>query len=409
MAGLDGAKGAIELLIGLVGAMILFLGLVRVASDAGLLRIVVGAVHPVLKRLFPEVPADHPAMGAMIMNIASNMLGLGNAATPFGLKAMVELDKLNPLPGVATNAMALFLAINATALHLMAPTGTAAIRAAAGSQMPLAIWIPTLIATTCSTVTAVTAVLLFQRLRIFAARPLAGEAARPAPPSDLPEVSLPQREDAAVRSRFAFGAALALTAVVGIAFVRLVVERASDGTLGPFLREQVAAFWLLPLLMFGFVAFGLAASTRVYEVAIEGGKEALAVAARIGPYLVMILAAIAMFRASGALGWLIGWIDPVTSQLGVPGEVLPMMLLRPLSGSGAFAVMAEIIQTHGPDSYIGLLVSTLQGSTETTFYVLAVYLGAIGVRSSRHILPACLLGDLAGYAGAVVATRLFFG
>jgi spore maturation protein SpmB len=363
----------------------------------------------VLKRLFPEVPPDHPAMGAMIMNIASNMLGLGNAATPFGLKAMVELDKLNPLPGVATNAMALFLAINATALHLMAPTGTAAIRAAAGSQMPLAIWIPTLIATTCSTVTAVTAVLLFQRLRVFAPRPLAGEATRPPPPSDLPEVSLPTESRAAGGSRVAWIAALGLTAVVAIAFIRLVVEQASAGTLGPFLLGQVAAFWLLPLLMFGFVASGLAASTRVYEVAIEGGKEALGVAARIGPYLVMILAAIAMFRASGALGWLIGWIDPVTSQLGVPGEVLPMMLLRPLSGSGAFAVMAEIIQTHGPDSYVGLLVSTLQGSTETTFYVLAVYLGAIGVRNSRHILPACLLGDLAGYAGAVVATRLFFG
>ncbi len=409
-ASLDGAKSAIDLLIGLVGAMILFLGLVRIASDAGLLRLIVRALHPILRRLFPDVRADHPAMGAMVMNLAANVLGLGNAATPFGLKAMIELDRLNPHPGVATNAMALFLAINATAVTLMAPTGTIAIRAAAGSAMPSAIWIPTLIATTCSTVMAVLAALLLQRLPRFAARPLAGGRGERPAPADLPDATLPPVDAAQPPlSLWVKGILLLLTGALVAGFGARLIGELQAGGAGAFLKEQFASHWLLPLLMFALVAAGAAGGVRVYEIAIEGGKEALTVATRIAPYLVMILAAIAMFRASGALGYVIGVIDPITSWLGVPGEVLPMMLLRPLSGSGAFAVMAEIVNTHGPDSYVGLLVCTLQGSTETTFYVLAVYLGAVGVRNARHILPACLIGDFAGYVGAVLATRFFFG
>ena len=406
---LDGAKSAIELLIGLLGAMILFLGLVRIAADAGLLRVIVRVLHPILRRFFPDVPPDHPAMGAMVMNLSSNMLGLGNAATPFGIKAMVELDRLNPHPGVATNAMALFLAINSASIVLMPPTGTAAIRYAAGSQMPLAIWIPTLVATSISLVVAVTAVLFLQRLPYFAFRPLeGGPAERPAPPADLPDTTLPEASRANATNPWARAFVFAMVAAIGAALVWRLFTAFASGNADAVLKD-VTNFWVLPLLMFALVAYGVVAGVRVYEIAIEGSKEALSVATRIAPYLVMILSAIAMFRASGALTFVINALRPLTSALGVPPEVLPMMLLRPLSGSGAFAVMAETVNTYGPDSYVGLLVSTLQGSTETTFYVLAVYLGAVGVRNARHILPACLIGDFAGYVGAVVSCRIFFG
>jgi spore maturation protein SpmA len=406
---LDGANDAIQLLIKMVGGMILFLGLVRIASEAGLLRVIVRGLRPLLRRFFPELPENHPAMGAMVMNLSANMLGLGNAATPFGVKAMIELDRTNPHPGVATNAMALFLAINSASIVLMPPTGTATLRHALGSQQPLAMWGPTIVATGISLVVAVAATLLFQRLGRFAFTAIAGGAgARTGTDlsaADDAEAKLDAAPPPASPWAIGFLAICGLAILGGFAW-DFEQHRTSDA-LAEFGKEA-ANFWLLPLLIFALVGFGVARGVRIYEVAIEGGKEALDVAKRIAPYLVMILSAIAMFRASGALGTIIGALKPLTSALGVPPEVLPMMLLRPLSGSGAYAVMADTLKTYGPDSGIGVLVSALQGSTETTFYVLAVYLGAVGVRNSRHILPACLLGDLAGYVGAVVATRLMF-
>jgi spore maturation protein SpmA/spore maturation protein SpmB len=406
---LEAAKDAITLVIGLSGGMILFLGLVRVASEGGLLRAFIRLLRPVLRRLFPDVPPEHPAMHAMIMNLAANMLGLGNAATPFGLKAMVELDRLNPRRGSATNAMALFLAINATAITVMPPTGTVMIRAAAGSNAPFSIWIPTLIATTASTVTAVLVCLAIQNWRVFRPRPPA-DAPAPEPPADLPDAKLPGTDAPRTPAgpwRVAVVAAIGLALFSGLA--RQWAEHAPDAGTWPFLRDQVLRHWLLPLLMLGFVVIGLLGRVRVYDVVVEGGKEGLAVAARIAPYLVVILVAVAMFRASGALELLVGALDPFTSAVGFPAEALPMALLRPLSGSGAFAVMAEAVRAHGPDSFVGQLVCTLQGSTETTFYVLAVYLGAVGVRDSRHIVVACLAGDLAGFAAATAACHAFFG
>jgi spore maturation protein SpmA len=407
---LEAAKDAIELVIGLTGGMILFLGLVKVASDGGLLQAFIRLLRPVLRRLFPEVPPDHPAMHAMIMNLAANMLGLGNAATPFGLKAMVELDRLNPHRGSATNAMALFLAINATSITLMPPTGTVMIRAAAGSAAPFAIWIPTLLATAASTLTAVLVCLAVQRWRIFRPRPPADAPPAPSAPADLPEATLPGAEAATAP---AGGVRLALVAAIGVVLCAgLAVqwaEHAPSAGAWPFLRDQVLRHWLLPVLMLGFVVIGVLGRVRIYDVLIEGGKEGLSVAVRIAPYLVAILVAVSMFRASGALEMLVGALDPITSRVGFPAEALPMALLRPLSGSGAFAVMAEAVNTHGPDSFVGLLVSTLQGSTETTFYVLAVYLGVIGVRDSRHIVVACLAGDFAGYLAATAACHAFFG
>ncbi len=407
------AKSAIELVITLTGGMILFLGLVRVAADGGMLRWVVRALRPILRRLFPEVPADHPAMGAMIMNFAANILGLGNAATPFGIKAMLELNKLNPIRGSATNTMALFLAINTSSIVLFPPTGTVFARVEAGSAMPFAIWVPTLIATLCSTTVAVSTCLMLQRLRIFRPRPPTGDAddEMEAPDEEgLPEVELPDVDaprEPMDRGRAAVLAGFALALLVGLLY-RLDERVPEVGGWG-FVRDEFIVHWMLPLLIAGLVLVGVAGRVRVYDVLVDAGREGLDVAVRIAPYLVAILVAIAMFRGSGALDILIGALEPLTSAVGVPAASLPMALLRPLSGSGSFGVMAEILQAHGADSFTGLLSSTLMGSTETTFYVLAVYLGAARIGDARHILPACLAGDFAGFVGAVAACHLFFG
>ena len=409
---LDTAKRAIELVIGLTGAMVFFLGLVRVASNGGLLRVIIRALRPLLRRLFPDVPADHPAMTAIVMNFASNMLGLGNAATPFGLKAMVELDKLNRHKGVSTNAMALFLAINTSSIVLLPPLGTVAVRVATESDSPFSIWVPTLFATICSTLAAVTACLLLQRLGVFAARPLpqSGEEEVPAlEPDDLPDLDVAEEpEERRSMGPWRWAILLSFTIAVALGYGLHAAHLLPEvGVLG-VIQDTVNA-WLLPLLICGFLLIGVAGRVPVYDALVEGGKEGLSVAVRIAPFLVAILVAIEMFRASGALEALIGAIDPLTSAIGVPGEALPMALMRPLSGSGAFGIMTSTLETHGPDSFVGLLSSTLMGSTETTFYVLAIYLGAVRVRDARHILPACLTGDLAGFIGAVAACHFFFG
>lgn len=413
-AAFDGAKAAVELVIGLTGFMIFMLGLMRVARDGGLLRWIARGLEPLLRRLFPEVPPDHPAMGAMVMNMASNVLGLGNAATPFGLKAMVELDRLNPHHGVATDPMVLFLAINTSAITLMAPTGTMAVRSAAGSAAPAAIWIPTLIATTCSTTAAIAAYYALRKRRRFAVRvpddapppeaePAAG-GVHPAPPDEEPGAALLDPGEGRLRPLLAAGVAISLAIGLLSEAVRLVGQSGAAVAM-----RDLGSHWLMPLLIAGLLLVGLARRVRVYESMVAGAREGLDVAVRIVPYLVAILVAVAMFRASGALDVLIGLLDPITRQVGFPAEALPMALLRPLSASGAFAVMSEILDAQGPDSFVGLLTSTLQGSTETTFYVLTVYCGAAGVRDARHALPACLIGDLAGAAGATAACHLFFG
>jgi spore maturation protein SpmA len=411
-ASLETAKRAIELVIGLTGAMVFFLGLVRVASDGGLLRVIIRGLRPLLRRLFPDVPADHPAMTAIIMNFASNMLGLGNAATPFGLKAMVELDKLNRHKGVATNSMALFLAINTSSIVLLPPLGTVAVRVATESDSPFSIWLPTLFATICSTVAAVTACLLLQRLRVFAAKPLrSGEAEEtPAPDlANLPDLEVPGESGKRLSpGPWQWAILLSFAGAVALGYGLHVADLLPEvGPLG-VLQDTVNA-WLLPLLICGFLLIGVLGRVRVYDALVEGGKEGLSVAVRIAPFLVAILVAIEMFRASGAMEALIGAIEPLTAAIGVPGEALPMALMRPLSGSGAFGIMTSTLEAHGPDSFVGLLSSTLMGSTETTFYVLAIYLGAVRVSDARHILPACLTGDFAGFLGAVAACHFFFG
>lgn len=381
---IDSAGGSVTLAIGLIGVMALFLGLMKVAEKGGLLTIIARLIRPLMVRLFPEVPAEHPAMGAMILNLSANALGLGNAATPFGIRAMQELDRLNPKPGVATDPMALFLAINTSSVTLL-PTGVIALRASVGSHDPAGILPTTLVATMASTTVAIVAAKLYRRFTPFEAARLP----RDAPERDARDSDTEPWPDAS-HAYPLWASSLALGALV--ALIPLTV-----------LFGQTLSPWIIPLLMVGFLAFGLARRVRIYEAFVEGAKEGFEVAVKIIPYLVAILVAVGMFRASGALHALVHLLGPWTAKVGLPAQALPMALLRPLSGSGAYGILASIIQNPqvGPDSYTGYLVSTLQGSTETTFYVLAVYYGAVQIRHIRHTLAAALTADLAGIVAAV--------
>ncbi|PLY14104.1 MAG: spore maturation protein [Sedimenticola sp.] len=388
---IDSAGGAVELAIGLVGVMALFLGLMKIAEEGGLLTILARLIRPLMVRLFPDVPAEHPAMGAMILNMSANVLGLGNAATPFGIRAMQELDKLNPHKGVATDSMVLFLAINTSSITLL-PTGVIALRAAAGSADPAGILPTTLFATACSTLVAIIAALGYRRF--FPVKPDLAQAADSEEAISEPATELP-----------ADGGSYPLwvSYLVLIGFLGLIPLTVIYG--------QLISPWILPGLMLAFLLFGLSRKVRIYECFVEGAKDGFQVALKIIPYLVAILVAVGMFRASGALDWLVGLLGSFTTLIGLPAEALPMALLRPLSGSGAYGVMASIINDPavGPDSYTGYLVSTLQGSTETTFYVLAVYFGAVQIRRIRHALAAGLTADLVGVIAAIVAVSFLYG
>lgn len=406
---ISSAGGAVELAIGLVGVMTLFLGLMKVAEAGGLLVIIAKLIRPLMTRLFPDVPADHPAMGAMILNMSANALGLGNAATPFGIRAMQELDKLNTRPGTATNAMALFLAINTSGVTLL-PTGVIAIRAAAGSADPAAILPTTLFATACSTIAAIVAAKLYQRFApLGPADPAAAAIDRPW----VREGGGADAGDASAGSGGGSGGADLAAAGRGYPLWASVLALAGIVALIPatIVWGRVVSPWILPGLMVGFLLFGALRRVAVYEVFVDGAKEGFQVALRIIPYLVAILVAVGMFRASGALDAMVGFLGGFTARFGLPAEALPMALLRPLSGSGAYGVMAAIIQdpATGPDSYVGYLVTTLQGSTETTFYVLAVYFGAIQVRRMRHALAAALTADVVAVIATVAICSWLFG
>lgn len=389
---ISSASGAVELALGLVGVMTLFLGLMKVAEAGGLLTIIARLIRPFMTRLFPEVPPEHPAMGAMILNLSANALGLGNAATPFGIRAMQELDKLNTHPGTVTNSMALFLAINTSGVTLL-PTGVIAIRAAAGSADPAAILPTTLFATACSTIAAILAVFAYRRFfPVGPVDPAALKMERPWIVASDGEQSLPEASAYPL-----WVSMLGLGCVAALIPVTIVWGR-------------VISPWILPGLMLGFLLFGLARRVAVYEAFVEGAKDGFNVALRIIPYLVAILVAVGMFRASGAMDYMVNVLGAFTSKVNLPAEALPMALLRPLSGSGAYGVMAAIINDPaiGPDSYVGMLVTTLQGSTETTFYVLAVYFGAVQIRRIRHTLLAALTADVvAVIASVAICTYLF--
>ncbi len=396
-ASFEAAKLSVNLALGLIGAMTLWLGLVKVAEEGGLLKIIARGVKGLLVRLFPNVPPEHPAMSAMVLNLSANALGLGNAATPLGIKAMMELQKLNPHPSRATDAMCLFLAINTSNVTLL-PLGVIAVRAAAGASEPAAIILPTLFATTCSTLTAVLAAKFFARL--YGPEPL--------PPKEVfteEQNTTEEKEEAETPYRLPFwekGLVFLASLLLIFAFGRLLWHEPSVSTL-----KGLISFGVVPLLMFSLLAFGYLRGVPVYEAACEGGKEGFQVAVRIIPFLVMILVAVGMLRASGAFDYFVSLLHPVTSRLGFPAEVLPVALLRPLSGSGAFALMSEIV-ARAPDSFAAYLASTIQGSTETTFYVLAVYFGAVGIKDPRYAVYAALLADLVGVLAALFICRLTY-
>ena len=411
---LTSAKNAVELAIGLVGAMAFFLGLMKVAEDAGLMSTIARAVSPLMGLLFPSVPTGSPAIGAIVMNMSANMLGLVNAATPFGVKAMEELNKLNAKPGTATNAMVMFLAINTSALAIL-PSGMIALRASLGSHDPGAIFFTTWFASGSATVMAIVAATLLAHLPAY-------HTTEPPPfkPSS-PSGEMNTAPDDKRTSRRAVGVAGALgpTPVrlwIGRLFwlvlaafaIRHISSRLASEPLLDVIRH-VMSFWSIPLIVATLVVFGWARRVPVYESLVEGAKQGFQVALRIIPFLVAILVMVGMFRASGGLDILVGFLAPITTLVGMPPEVLPLAVLRPLTGSGAFGVAAETMQAHGPDSLIGYMAGTFTGSTETTFYTLAVYYGAVGVRVTRHTVPACLAADVTGILAATFIVNLLFG
>jgi spore maturation protein SpmA len=405
----ESAKTAVELAIGLIGAMALWLGILKVIEAAGLMTLIARWIRPVMVRLFPEVPAEHPAMSAMLMNIAANALGLGNAATPLGLKAMTELDKLNPTPGTATNAMCLFLAINTSSVTLL-PIEVISLRSSAGVNSPASIVIPTLIATFCSTAVAIVMAKLLAarsaKLESGPVRSVDQKGEERFASSDPAEAQSPESEEADLSSPGLFGQLFfsGLSLALGAAIIYKLV---SNGL--PYLVTTqfatIASTWLMPMLICLMLLVSYFRGVKVYEVMTEGAKEGFEIAIRIIPFLVAILVAIGMFRASGALEMMATVLTPVTSLIGMPPEAVPMVLIRPLSGGGAYGYMSDIV-SNNPNSFLADLVSTMQGSTETTFYVLAVYFGSIGISRSRHAVPAALCADAAGLIGSLFICRL---
>ncbi len=404
-ASFDSAKAAVTLAISLIGPMALWLGLMKVAEDGGLLKIIARCLRPVMTRLFPDVPSEHPAMSAMIMNMAANALGLGNAATPMGIKAMQELDRLSPEKGRATNAMCLFLAINTSSVTLL-PLGVITVRAAANASHPAAILLPSILATTVSTLVAVTAAKILEKRDPRWREP---RLERPAPASAAQEEKASHEKDEGGRQKispaariFVWGAVMAFAAA---SIARLFQD--PPGDLFSLENINLLSSWLIPVLICLFLIFGFLKGVPVYESMTDGAREGFNTAIKIIPYMVAIFVAIGMLRASGAMDIFIRLLSPVTGLIGMPPEALAMALMRPLSGSGAFGIMSEIVN-RSPDSFLSYLVSVMQGSTETTFYVLAVYFGSVGIRQTRHALPAALCADAAGILASVWICRLFF-
>jgi spore maturation protein SpmA len=387
-AAISYAETSVKIALGLIGIMALWLGIMKIAEEAGVITYIARGLRPVTQKLFPDVPHDHPAMGSMIMNISATFLGLGNAATPFGIKAMEDLNTLNPNKGTATNAMCTFLVINTASFALM-PTTAIALRAASGSSNPALIIGTTMFGSFCATIVGITVAKLFEKFSMnTGSSKFAG--------------LLNFKFFIAV---FVFAAVTALFSFSG--FIGVISSLFNPELLKSAI--QIISTIAIPLVIFLFVLIGFIKKVKVYETFVEGAKEGFNVAVTIIPYLVAILMAIGIFRTGGAMNWLVFVLNPITDFIGMPVEALPMALMRPLSGSGSLGIMAEIISVHGPDSFIGILVSTFYGSTETTFFVLAVYFGAVNIKNTRHALPAGLISDIAGILAALFIVKLLYG
>lgn len=407
----------------LVGIMALWLGIMRLAEKAGLVALLARILRPILRRLFPEVPPDHPAMGSMLLNIAAGILGLGNAATPLGLRAMKDLETLNPYPGTATNAMCTFLAINTSSIQLI-PATAIAILAANQSSNPTAIVGTSIIATACAAIAGVSAAKLLERLPWFRLKSVLllneREPVRAEGAGRLTEAKAPPLgAGGEVRPLPPWGVA-ALT-LYGLFFVYLFVRLAFPGlfalAISPeashqslFVRLVDAVSKLaVPLVLSAFPLYAALRRVKVYEEFVEGAKEGFEVAVRIIPYLVAILVAIGMFRAAGGLEIVSKFLRPVMDALGFPSDLLPLVLMRPLSGSGTLGIFSELVKHSGPDSLVTRMGATIYGSTETTFYVLAVYFGSVAVKRTRYAVLAGLTADLVGVVASIIVCRIMFG
>jgi len=419
-----------KLALPLAGIMALWLGVMRLAEKSGLIRVLARALSPVMRWLFPDVPADHPAMGSMLMNMAANILGLNNAATPLGLRAMKDLELLNPRPGTATNAMCTFLAINTSSIQLI-PATAIGVLAVAGSKNPTAIIGTAIMATTCSTIAGIAAVKLLERLPGYRLPPESPGSRREEAQngkrkaeSGKAETSQSLLTSAATNdgplAPLTWAGKLALIGFAGVfvwAFLRVAfpevlghaasVELAKDNA---FVRiVNGISVISIPLLISFFPFYATLRKLKVYEEFVEGAKEGFQVSVMILPYLVAMLVAIGMFRAAGGIEMLSALCKPVLDLVGFPTELLPMSLVRPLSGSGSLGLFTDLVKEFGPDSFIARAAGTIYGSTETTFYVIAIYFGSVNVRRTRHALPAGLIADAVGVVASVVICRMMFG
>ncbi len=395
---IDAARTSVDIALTLAGQMTLWLGLMGILKRAGAMEVLARWLRAPMRRLFPDVPENHPAMGSMVLNLSANILGLDNAATPFGLKAMRELDTLSRTPGTATNAMTLFLVINTSGLAVI-PTTAVALRAAAGSHNAAGIILPSIVGTLVSTTVAIAVAVLLSRLPRWRMAP--GGSTAPQPPAEAAsatELAVATSPAGPLQRGLGIGAVLVAFGALGWQF--------ANAEMVP--REAWSA-WILPFLILGIAAIGVSRGTAIFESFVEEAKDAVKVAISILPTLVGMLVAIGMFRQSGALEAITEAIGPVTRAFGLPPEALPMALVRPLSGSASRAVLLDTLKASGPDSFVGYLVSLISGTSETTFYVLAVYFGAIKIRNGRHTLVACILADLIGLAITVAICHAFFG
>ena len=409
----DGARTAVTIALGLIGIMALWLGVMRLAERAGLIQKLARGLRPVMRRLFPGVPDDHPAMGSMLMNMAANMLGLGNAATPLGLRAMGDLETLNPHPGTATNAMCTFLAINTSSVQLI-PTTAIAILVAAGSTKPTAIVGTALLATLCAATVAVTSVKLLEKVPWFRVRP--HEVATRAEP--VVKAAQPPIEQVVPRLPGWGRVVLALLSIFFLAlFVRQVFPELLGLPGGPstpsasYFVRSVSALSILaiPLLISFFILYAALCRLKVYDEFVEGAKEGFGVILKIIPFLVTMLVAIGMFKGAGGIDLLARILSPVLTPLHFPTDLLPIALMRPLSGGATLALFTDVVHRLGPDNIVSLMAATVYGSTETTFYVAAVYFGSVGIKQTRHAIPAGLLADFAGVVASVIICRAVLG
>jgi spore maturation protein SpmA len=405
-------SAVMKIALPLVGVMAIWLGIMRLAERSGLVQVVARVLRPLMRRLFPDVPPDHPAMGAMVMNMAANMLGLGNAATPLGLRAMSLLEKLNPRPGTATNAMCTFLAINTASIQLI-PTTAIGLLAIAGSKNPTAI-VPTAFLATCiAACSGVLTAKFLEKLPFFRLREITPETAaiEAKPETASEEVAA---EKVKVTPLHPLGT-LAL-AVFGLAFVWMfagltyIAPPADFADKGPVLRALLAVSVLaVPFLLSFFPLYATLRGVKVYEQFVEGAKEAFGVGMRIVPFLVAMLIAIRLLREAGVIALLTEKLTPLFNAIGFPADLLPMVLMRPLSGSATQGLFVELINHLGPDNIVSRMAATIYGSTETTFYVIAVYFGSVAVKQTRHAILAGLTADTVAVIASIALCRLMFG